>query len=472
MKIILIRPPRIEGYCERRFIQQPINLAYIAAYLKKNGWKVELWDYEVEEFEPASFQKRLELACPRVVGITGMTPTINNAHQVASQIKKYNPNIKIIIGGPHSSALPEKTLSEFINFDVVVIGEGEATCNEICQRVSSKTSLEGIKGIAYRNNGKIKIEEKRAYLEDVDSLPYPDRGLFNRQLYSGAPSVGLNFDYQNKTEIFTSRGCAFRCIFCAIGNTIGFKTRLRSTENILGEIKQCIQQYGYKHIGFEDTNFTSDPLRLYQLCQSLKELKVTWNCQTRVDLVNKDVVKMMAESGCKKIAYGVESGSPRILGLIQKKITLAQIKDAFRWTKESGIITCGFFMLGSHPSETKMDVRMTERLINQIRPDVFQLTIAVPYPGSALYEIMKEKNYLESEDWAKFNFLHSLPTWHTEHFSARELIKIQRNIYIRHILIPKVILQIIFNMFNRSNRKYYLNISKEIVKYLFIEKRK
>ena len=472
MKVVLIRPPRIRGAIEKVLIQQPINLAYIASYLMGSGYEVEVWDYEVQKLEPNSLNRQLQLANPKAIGITCMTPTVNNAHNVATLIKRYNPDIKIVLGGPHASALPQRTLLEFASFDAVVIGEGEITFKEVCQKIEAGESLKGVRGIAYRENGDIKIEEKRSNIENLDSLPYPARNILNRNLYYGIPSFGLNYDFQNKTEIFTSRGCLYRCSFCTISNTLGPKIRFRTVENVIGEIEQCKNQYGYNHIGFEDPNFTSDTKRLQDICQGLKEINVTWNCQTRVDMVNREILRMMADCGCKKIAYGVESGSPRILKLIHKDINPSQIISAFRWSKEFGILTCAFLMVGSHPSETKEDIEMTKDLIKRIQPDVFQLTIAVPYPGSELYNIMKNRDYLEEEDWTKFNFMHSLPKWHTEYFSPKQLVQIQKSIYLSYYisnlgLIPHLIKEKI----SWSKIVYWFNLFKGVSKFLFFEKR-
>ncbi len=469
MNIALIRPPKISGAFEKILIQEPINLAYLAAFLKKERMNVYLWDFEVEPFSEDILREKIAAHEIQIAGITSMTPTINNAHSIALTLKKINPEIKIICGGPHVSALPEESLSEFPCFDYVVIGEGEITLLELCRHIQESKADIRIPAIAYRKNKTVIINPSGDFIQELDSIPFPDRSILNPKLYKNIYAAGINIPFKRSTVVFTSRGCAQNCTFCAVKKTSGSTVRFRSAENVLAELTECKDKYGYSHITFEDTNLTLNRNRFLKICASLKNLGLTWDCQTKVNLIDEKLIKVMKDCGCLKIAYGVESGSPKILKLMNKNITIPQIKKAFALTHKAKIAACAFFILGSHPEETALDIHLTETLLRQIRPEVFQLGIICPYPGTEIYSIMKKEGLINEFDWNKLNFMHSLPQWGTKYISSRELIKFQKKIYIRYMLSPGFISSILKKLLNPLQLPHICRLSFSMFKYLFLE---
>ncbi|MBU1087368.1 MAG: B12-binding domain-containing radical SAM protein [Candidatus Omnitrophica bacterium] len=470
MNIALIRPPKITGAFEKILIQEPINLVYLAAFLNANGFNTVIWDFEVEQFSQQIIARRIADNNISIAGITSMTPTINNAHNIANLIKLINPAIVTIAGGAHVSAIPEQSLNEFPGFDYLVLREGEIALLKLCQSIRDKKSADKISGLAFLKNKQAVINHPAEEIEDLDSLPFPDRKLLNRDLYKNMYAAGINISNKRATVVFTSRGCSQDCTFCAVKKTSGPKVRFRSAENVIAELKQC-KDMGYNHITFEDTNLTLNQQRFIQICNGLKILGLTWDCQTKVNMVNKQLISLMKDCGCLKIAYGVESGSPKILKLMKKNITLEQIKQAFELTHQAGIVTCAFFILGSHPEETAQDIKLTEQIIKKIKPDVFQLGIICPYPGTEIYDIMQEYGLIKDIDWNKFNFMHSVPPWGTKHLTAQQLVKFQKQIYTRYLFSWHFIGFFCRKMLNPKQLPQLCKLSFYMLKYLLFEKR-
>lgn len=424
--VLLIRPPGMLGPLSKvSSSQHPINILYIASYLMKQGFRVELLDFDVEQFSKENLIKKINQSKPKIVGITAMTPLISASNKIASIIKESSPDTVTIVGGAHPTALPKRTLEEFKAFDIAVYGEGEITVFEVVRSIMEKKSLSGIKGIAYRKGRKILLNKERTLISNLDSLPFPARELLKFGLYKGASKSGVSYDSKKITPLFTSRGCPFQCTFCAIHLTSKRITRFRSAKNVISEVEECINKFGINHFTIHDDTFNMVPKRVEEICKSLKKLNITWDCDTRVNLVSKNILKMMADAGCVRVAYGVESGSQRILNLIKKGITVEQVKDAFKWSKEVGLKTAAYFMVGSHPSETKQDLLLTEKLIKEITPDFLNVAVTVPYPGTELYCVMKEKGYLK-ENWGNYMQYNTRPIWRTDNFGPDELVTTQK----------------------------------------------
>lgn len=442
MKAVLIRPSSVLGDMTFFAFRYATSLARLAAYLRLHGIEVEIWDLETHPEQKKDILLRLEKSRPQLVGLSCLTPGIENGHEIAAFIKQKFPEVVTAVGGPHSTALPEGTLKEYRAFDVVVVGEGESTLLELCQRIKEGRGWSGIAGIVRRENDRIIMEPPRPLIQDVDSLPFPARDLLDLKVKRRAHfNRGIASDFLRIVDMASSRGCPNRCIFCAVnlshshGETA---VRFRSAANFLAEVEGCRSKYGFNHIYIDDDTFTLNRERVSQISQGLKKMELTWDCNGRVNNVTKDMLKEMVDSGCQKISFGVESGSPRILKLIKKNITLEQVRQAFRWSREAGLkITEGTFIIGSHPEETREEVAKTAAIIEELDPDFICLSVIVPYPGTEVYRLMKEKGLIASERWEDYVMYGRQPQWRTDHFSAQELMRIQRRILRRFYLNPR-----------------------------------
>ncbi len=472
MKLALVHPPEPMKSIASEVCQHPISLAQLAAYVcERLGVEVEIWDYDVLPYAQDHLLANLERFRPDVVGFTAMTPLVKTAAKLAAIVKAADQGIVTLVGGPHVSAIPERTLTEFSAFDLGVVGEGERTLADLCAAIESGERLTGIRGTVYRENGVVRLAPSRELIADLDELPYPARDLIDFSLYGGSSSPGLSSKLRNVTELFTTRGCPVRCIFCASHVVHHTRVRSRSVEHVLGEVRECVEKYGVDHFTIDDDTFTFGHRRLMGIVAGLRELGVSWDCDSRVTNVDEALLREMAAAGCVKIAFGVESGSPRILEAVHKKITVPQIETAFRAARRANILTSAFIMLGAHPSETPAEVEQTFRLMLRIKPDFVMVYIAVPYPGTDLHEMMVREGLLLSEDWDEFDIVRSEPVWRTHHFTPDQLIAAQRSMYRRIYLRPGFVMRKFAMLKSADDLRYFADAFIKFSKYVFGKRR-
>ncbi len=480
---MLIRPPSILGYIARENIQHPINLTMLASEALASGLEVELLDYELEIYDKARFGFRVRSSKPDLIGFSAVTPHITICAAMAEIAKKNRPQVYTAVGGPHSSVLPAETLQEFPYFDFVVIGEGEYTLVELSKTLEERGDVSSIDGIAFRQEDQVVVNKPRALIKDLNKLHLPARQLlslseyFKINRFKGVSSPGISRKGISTTQIFTSRGCWAKCIFCpndaVFGNKkLGRKIRFRSYESIAEEILQCIKDFGINHFSIEDEVFPVNKKLLHQLCYLFRRNNVTWNCNARVDILNKDDLELMAKHGCLKLELGVESGSPRILSKIKKKINLDQVEQVFSWAKDAGILRTAYLMLGSHPEETEEDIYLTKKLVQRIKPDLITFTIAVPYPGTELYQILKKHGLLKASNWEFFQYYNRIPPWRTFNMTAEELVKRQTEFLRWFYMRPTYMLQKLFEINSPQQFLYFLSAGFNTFKYLLLDRKK
>lgn len=379
MKILLIQPPG-----KTSFITPPLGLMYLAASLKKDGHQPMILDFLLKRFDQ-NFLFKIIAQDFKVIGITAVTPFIQNAISLSDLIKKKFPEKVIMLGGPHPSLLPKETLENCPGIDFIVRGEGEERLNSLIDYLEGKKKEEELDGIALRRNGAIIDLPSPKYIENLDSLPFPARELVPIEKYSEV----LESEEKPATTLISSRGCPFHCIYCSkpiFGNIF----RARSPENILEEIEFLKEEYKIKEIIFYDDIFTFDKERIKKLCQLFieKKLNIRWKCETRVNFVDEELLHLMKKAGCYLIGYGIESGSQRVLGILKKGITIEMVEKAVGMTKKAGIGVLGYFMIGI-PGETEEELKETINFAKNLDIDFALFSIATPYPGTELYQIAK-----------------------------------------------------------------------------------
>jgi radical SAM superfamily enzyme YgiQ (UPF0313 family) len=402
MNVCLIAPPtvRIRYNISGVYPMPPLGLAYIAAVLEQNGFRVKIFDMPALKADWRQLLRYLEGENFSVYGLSCNIFNLKYAIGVADYIKKINSDSLVVVGGRCSAIPSEVILGYGKSLDVVVNGEGEKAMLDLCRLYSNKKSLNGaagINGVSYRSNGKI-IENKDVTFLELDSLPFPARHLLPNNLYRMHPPFNV---YSPMTIMETSRGCAFNCSFCGLSAPV----RERSVSNIIEEISELVRRYRIKEIHFVDPNFTYNLKRTEELCNQLikKKIKVHWTCKTRVDLVSLQLLQAMARSGCYMISYGVESGRDKILNLFNKGICVENTRKAFEWTHKSGIRTLAYTIIG-YPGEDDSDIRATKDLVKEIMPDFVLHNEFFLIPGSPKAKEYSAKNNLDYEQLINFYF--------------------------------------------------------------------
>ncbi len=473
MSVFLIRPmtPKTSqgGLVS---VQYPVNLGYLASYLKKNCIECIVRDFEVERFSEHEFLESIRKKSPQLIGFSCMTPHIKNGARLAKMIKDNFPDILTVVGGVHGSAIPEQTLSEFPQFDVVVCGEGEQTLVDLYHGCLNNR-LNQVAGIAYRieNGTDIRINAPRPMLKNLDDFPFPDRDMIDIEKYNRSHvSRGFSRKTRNIAEIMCSRGCPYDCIFCASKVVHSRTVRFRSPENIIAEMEYLMDRYNIEHFSFLDDTFTLRKSVLKPVCEYMGIKGVSFDSYSRVNDIDEEKMDIMVSNGCKKISFGVESGSPKILKLLKKGITVEQAARAFCIARKAGLHTIeATFMIGCHPDETLQDIEMTKNLIHKLRPDIMALNITIPYPGTEFNRILKERGILKSEDWDEFVLFFSNPSWELGSVPMKEIKRILRQITYGYYLRPSYVLKTISRNASPKELRYWFSLGFSFLKTRFIQ---
>ncbi|RLE13156.1 B12-binding domain-containing radical SAM protein [Candidatus Aerophobetes bacterium] len=437
MKVMLILPPSKFVLKDKLGITSvPLGLAYLASFIEKDGHKVKIIDSNTLGYRIKDIKEEIEKFNPHLVGVTATTSCIYDAYEVAKIIKEVDPGIKVVIGGPHVTFIAKETLKECPFIDVVVRGEGEETFRELVNFFESSSedtwSLEEVKGITFRKDNKIIETDSRSLIKNLDSIPFPAYHLLPMEKYS---LEGKRF-----ATIITSRGCPFSCIFCSSSRLFGKTWRARSPENVIEEIKLLKNKYGVREIEFLDDTFTLNKKRAEKICEILikEKIDISWSCSSRVDTIDESLIEKLKKAGCHTIYVGVESGSQKILNIIDKGITLPQIEKTINLIKKVNINSFGSFILGI-PGETVKTIKKTINFAKKLNPSFVQFSICTPYPGTKLFEMAKEKGWLLTKDWSKYTILDQvmkIPGMVTTNLN-RWLLRAYLSFYLR----PKFILE-------------------------------
>ena len=400
MDVLLIYPNVSLSSIEDEIKVPPLGLAYIAAVLEENGYKVEILDMYAQHTTLNELRNILKVGQPEIVGITCLTPFVSTVLKIA-RIAKGAINAKVVVGGAHATALPEEMLEEDC-IDYAVLGEGEYTMFELTRHVlEGEKRLKEIKGIAYLNDGKFNRTENRNYVENLDELPVPARRLLPHDKYNATQYAGKRI-----TSVITSRGCPYSCMFCDYRFLMGPRFRRRSPENVIDEIEECINDYDVDYINFRDSTFTFDEKWITDFCKMIKERKmdIAWDCNGRVNLVTKKMLREMKEAGCSLISYGIESGDQNILDFANKRIKVKQSIDAVRETKEVCIEVLSYFIIGL-PGENWESIKKTVKLAIKLESDYTQFSLATPFPGTPLFEYAKKNNLIRDVSWDEYSLM-------------------------------------------------------------------
>ena len=393
MKAVLIYPPykREEIFSKlarNAPVLPPLGLAYLATAIMKKGWKVVIIDCPALEWDINDVISYLEnMEDIDFIGITANSPLISRVLSLTKMIKHSIGNIPIILGGYHPTFLPYEVLEEE-SVDSIVQGEGELTIGEFCDYLNGKMALEEIKGLGYKENGTIKLNEPREFIGNLDSLGFPAYHLLPMNRYKTSSGFEKT---NNQISIMGSRGCTANCYFCTSPHFWKRQFRAHSPEYLIKLMNYLYEKFGKNYFQFRDDTITIDQSWLIQLCNLMKNNKYVfkWDCYARFDHLNETILKAMKDAGCIEVSLGVECADENTL-LRVKGLTKKCIFDAISLLKKYGFRTRFFFMIGP-PAKNKEDVDETIKFAKDLNPDLIVITASIPYPGSSFYNSMLER---------------------------------------------------------------------------------
>jgi len=409
MKVQLIIPPG--GYFAERWSKgstmPPLGLLYIGAVLEKEGIDVRIVPADMKNMSWGDIKQDILDYEPDIIGVTSTTENRFQSFKLVKLAKKTYPQAMAIMGGPHASMAAEDCLTHIPELDLVVRGEGEETMTELCrwhQEGKDIKALDSVSGISYRIDDEVKSNSARPLIKDLNSLPYPAFHL--------VPFEDYNFKFPvpgqgelPAVNIMSSRGCPFKCNFCATPINWGRHVRMRSPENVIDEIQGLIERYGVKVIFFFDDTFNVNTKRVERICDLIieRKLDILWKCDVRIDLIDKPLLTKMKQAGLFHLSFGLEAGSERVRNkIIDKKVDVEDFHNLVQWCQELDVIPNVFFIY-SHPSETWEEAQETIQIIEQYGNEI-EASIAILhiYPGTPLEEMAKENGVLPQDfTWAK-----------------------------------------------------------------------
>ena len=402
-----------------------LGLGYLAAVLEKNNYQVDVIDCQVLKLSFDDFKSEIRKRQPDIVGVTSSTLTYQTGLKLIKIAKEACPNSITLAGGSHVTFWDDHALEECQELEIVIRREGENTILELVQRIETGKSYTDVLGTTCRKDGKIVRNPDRPYIEDLDSLPFPARHLWPMERFR---------ELEDILYLATSRGCVYWCEFCTTVRMHGRKYRMRSPKNVVDELEYLNKTYKVHKFTFCDDAFTVDQPRTEAICNEIlsRGLKIEWNCGTRVDMLTKEMLVKMKDAGCISVWFGVESGTQQVLDAMKKGITPELTIKVLGWVREVGLKPVPNVILG-FPGETKESAWKTIKFVEKVAPDdVGFYNVATPFPGTPMYDMVKEKGWLRVTDFDKYDT--TKPIFETPQLSMKELGKLREGAFHHYYL--------------------------------------
>ncbi len=373
----------------------PLALACIGGNLRKNGIPFETFDAKLEDLSIAETMERVRRSKPDIVGLSAFTSDVYYCNQFARLLKSELPDVIVVVGGPHATVMPAKTLEEFDAFDIAVVGEGEKVMVEIIRALERVGNVAEVPNLAWRKpDGGVQVNRHDEALEcrDLDDVGTPVWEMYPpAQLY----------------HVQTARGCPFPCEFCY--RLTGVNVRNKSPENVMAEIETILAIAKPDHIYVADPTFGVNKKKVFPILDAMIGAgvgkRVKWRAMTRFNTTTPELLDKMREAGCVSVFFGVESGNEEISSRNKKIIDMGHAHKILYHCRKIGLVSQGGFILG-HAGETKKSVWQTVRLILKMRFDMLSIGVMVPWPGTAVYDFARKGEHglrLLTQDWRNFD---------------------------------------------------------------------
>lgn len=429
--------PLSKKAAEKLGIFPSLALAGLAAWVRQHGFPVQLIDLHVENIYPADAADRVREYDPQIVALTSKTLGWPAVIEIAQMVRQAAPKAIIVVGGPHMSIYARESLS-WDCFDIAVVGDGEETFLDICERVeggAGVSELQDIPGTACRTaSGEVLQHPPRPVPKDINQYPMTAWDLIPVRDYHCLTLL------KPFATMVTTRGCPWHCGYCS--QVYSEKLRFRSVELVVDEMEHLERTYGVREIVFFDETFTIGKKRMKHFAEEVQRrgLKVKFNIRARVDTVDREVVRELKKAGLRSIHMGVEAGTDRVLKIMNKQITREQTEAAFRICREEGIDTRGYFMVGYYDA-THDDVEDMIRFASGLGLDWASFSVATALPATDLYRIAQERGYVDGDFWKQYTIDGGglIPQLETETFTAEQLRAYRTKAYMNFYLRPDLI---------------------------------
>lgn len=436
MKIVLVVPPSHTHY-----VVQPIGLGYLAAALRKQGFHdILLVDSLKEKLDLKKLTARLSQLQPAVIGFQSYSYDYGTVVKGVRAVKKSVPQAVVILGGPHVSATNTAVLEEIPVLDFAFSGEGEVGLPLLLRRLlkDEKIELPEIPGLVYREGGKVLLNP-RAVITDLDALGFPAWDLMVPAEYPDSPQGGFYRQFPI-ASISTTRGCPYQCTFCGSAVNMGRKLRFRSITLVLEEMRMLYHEYGVREFHIIDDMFNIKKERVQLFCDGIREHKLDINYTfpngLRLNLLDREMLRMMKASGAYAFNVGIESGSQRILDKMKKDLTLELIEEKVNLVNEAGLDPCGFFVTG-FPGETAADIKATIRFAKKLKLKRAHFSNFLPLPGTEATRLLIENKEIEKPAWD--TLFYSKVPYAPKGLTKKKLKSLQRRAYLEFYLRPSIL---------------------------------
>lgn len=380
------------------------GLLSLAAVLQQSGRDVTYIDADIDRLTHEDVAARIDACGATIVGVTMNTFQYQAAADLARSLKKHNPDLRILVGGPHPSAMRCHVLEACPWFDIACFGEAEQTVAELAHVLDGHGDLSTVAGICYRDAGQIRETAARAAEPDLDSLPFPALELAgDLSRYPGAQPVMKS----PSMHVMASRGCPYHCTFCS-KSVFGSTVRFRSPKNIVDEMEWLHSRFGINEIFCQDDTMNVNRRWFFSVCDEIigrglhKRLAIKAPFRVNKNLLDEELLQKAKQAGFWMIFYGVESGNQEVLNTMRKGTTLEEIRRAFRLTHAAGISTIAAFMVGN-VGDTPETIQDSVTLAKEIRPTVFGFSVATPLPGTPFHSIAQQNGWIRSEDFREYS---------------------------------------------------------------------
>lgn len=453
MKVLLINPLTLEDSMVN--ITPNLGLGYLAKSLLDNGFDVEIWDGVKKGMSKRKLEERLKVQDYGLAGIQVYTRSVRDAQECLEKIKTINPDTVTVVGGPHPSGDPEGSMKH-LKTDYAFRGEGEIGLVQLLNTLTGKESREyrDISNLIWKDQGAVTCNPLEP-IEDLDRVGIPAWDMINPNDYPYAP-IGAFSKQFPLTSISTTRGCPYRCTFCANNTIMGRKVRARSTETVLAEMDLLYSKYGVREFQIIDDNFTSKKSLTLGVCEGIIErgwgTSLSFPNGVRLSTLDEDILHLLEKAGCYSLGLGIESGSPRTLKNMRKAQSVDEIRQQVNLIhRVTKIRTTGFFIIG-YPTEEKEDILQTIRLAKELPINRAQFTICLPVPGSEMTEQLIKEGKMADVDFSDISFQNIVQI--PDRMTLKELRRLRLKAYLGFYLRFRIILGLLSEIQSFEHVKY------------------